>query len=60
MQGGKLLAVEISKVLFISAGMESLERGVVTGIGVNHCDSGGNDGARMLVASVSGRILIWG
>ena len=39
--------------------MKSLERGLVTSIGVDHCGSGGNNGARLLVASVSGRISMW-
>ena len=36
-----------------------MEIGLGTGIGVNNCDSGGNYGARLLVESVSGRILMW-
>ena len=44
---------------FFGAGTNSLDRGLGTSIGVNHCNSGGNDGARLLVASVSGRILMW-
>ena len=36
-----------------------MERGLVTGIVVDHCGSGGNYGMRLLVASVSGRISMW-
>ena len=44
---------------FIGAVMESVERVLVTGIGVNHCSSGVNDGVMLLVESVSVRISIW-
>ena len=44
---------------FIGAGTDSLEIGLSNGIGVDHYGSGGNDGLRLMVASVSGRILIW-
>ena len=44
---------------FIGAVMESVERVLVTIIGVNHCSSGVNDGLMLLVESVSGRISIW-
>ena len=38
---------------------DGMERGIGTGIGVNYCGNGGNNGARLLVASVSGRISMW-
>ena len=41
---------------FLGSGTESLERGLGTGIVVNHCGSGGSDGVRLLVASMYGRI----
>ena len=44
---------------FIADGTESVERRLGTGIGVDHCGSGGIDGARLPVVSVSGRISIW-
>ena len=44
---------------FVGNGTEGVERGLVTNIGVDHCGSGGNDGARFMVASVSGRTSMW-
>ena len=44
---------------FLGVRTEILERGISTGIGVYHCGSGSKDGARLLVASVSGRISRW-
>ena len=44
---------------FLGAGTEILEREFGASIGVDHCGSGGNVGARLLVASVSGMILMW-
>ena len=58
-QAGKFVGGGNFPSYFLGAGIESVERGLGTGICVNHCDSGGNDGARFLVASVSGRILMW-
>ena len=43
----------------LGTGTESLERRLVDGIGINNCGSGSNDGASLLVASLSGRILMW-
>ena len=44
---------------FLGAGTEGVERLRGAGIFVDHCNSCGNDGARLLVTSVSGRILMW-
>ena len=41
---------------FLGARTESLEREFGTGIGVDQCISGGNDGARLLLMSVAGCI----
>ena len=57
--GGKCVGGGNLPSRFLRDGTKSLERGLSTGIGVNHCGSGGNYGARLLVARVSGRISMW-
>ena len=57
--GGKCFGGGNFPSRFFRDGTESSERGLGTGIGVNHCNSGGNDRSRLMVASVSGRILMW-
>ena len=44
---------------FLGAGTESAERVLDTGIGVDHCVRYGNNRARLMMASVSGRIPMW-
>ena len=57
--GGKFVGGGNLPSPFIGSGTESLERGLGTGIVVDHCSSSGNYGASLLVASVSGRISMW-
>ena len=58
-QAEKFVGVGNFPSRFLGAGTESLERGIGTGIGVDHCGSGGKDGSRLLVASMYDRILMW-
>ena len=44
---------------FLGAGPESEERGFGTCNGVDHRDRGGNDGAWLIVESVSGLVPMW-
>ena len=59
MPSGEKIGIRNFPSYFLGAGTESVERGLSTGIGVYHCGRGGNNGARLLVASVSGRIPMW-
>ena len=59
MPGGKIVVGENFPSRFLGSGTEILDRGLGTGIGVNHCGSGDNDGVSLLVASVSSRISMW-
>ena len=45
--------------IFLEAGTECLDIGPGAGVGDDHCGSIGNNGERLLVASVSGMISMW-
>ena len=59
MLGGKIVAGANFPSCLLGARTESLERGLGNSIGVDHYGIGGNDGAMLLVKSVSVMISMW-
>ena len=58
-QAGKLVGGGDLPSRFLGAVPESVERGFGTCNGVDNCGRGGNDGAWLIVASVSSWVQMW-